>query len=67
MNRRKALKRLANPEKRDRILNEFNRDNTPDVQPLGGDQGMAVVKQMTDLEAGHDQYVKSLASRLQAM
>jgi hypothetical protein len=33
MNRKKALKRLANPERRNRILNEFNRDQMDDLAP----------------------------------
>jgi hypothetical protein len=36
MQKRQALKRLANPERRDRILDEFNRDNMDDVGPVGG-------------------------------
>jgi hypothetical protein len=31
------------------------------VGPGGGDQGMAVLKDMNELEAGHDEFVKSLA------
>jgi hypothetical protein len=60
----KHWKRLANPERRDRILDEFNRDNAPDVKPLGGDKGMAVLKEMNDLQAGHDDFVNSLAPRV---
>jgi uncharacterized protein YfeS len=53
MNKRKALKRLANPKARNRILDQFNRENLDDVGPLGGDQGIKVLKEMnemTDLE-----------------
>jgi len=39
MNRRQALKRLANPERRNRILNEFNRNQMDDAGPLRGDKG----------------------------
>jgi hypothetical protein len=37
---------IRDPKARDRILDEFNRDNTPDVKPLGGVKGMAVVKEL---------------------
>jgi hypothetical protein len=61
--RRRALKRLNNPDRRDRILNEFNRYNTPDVRPIGGDQSMAVLNDINELQAWHDEFVKSLARR----
>jgi hypothetical protein len=62
------LRRLfGNPKVRDRILGEFNRDNTPDVNPSGGDQGMAVLKDMNDLEAGHDEFVKNVAPRVDVL
>jgi hypothetical protein len=32
-----------------------------DVGPLGGDHGMVVLKEMNDLEADHEEFVKSLA------
>jgi hypothetical protein len=60
MNKRQVLKRLANPKRRDRILDDFNRDNTPDTKPLRGDQAVKVLKEMNELEAGHDEFVKSL-------
>ena len=37
------------------------RDNTPDVKPLGRDQSVAVLKDMNELEEGHDAFVRSLA------
>ena len=40
---------LNNPETGDRILNDFNRDYQADVGPLGGNKGMAVLKEMNDL------------------
>jgi hypothetical protein len=62
MNRKKALKRLANPEKRDRILDEFNRDNMDDVGPIGGhEQGMKVLSEMNSLVDNHDAFLQSLA------
>jgi hypothetical protein len=53
MQKRQALKRLANPERRNRILEQFNRENMDDVGPVGGDQEIKVLKElneMTDLE-----------------
>jgi hypothetical protein len=31
---------------------------------VGGDQSMAILKEMNELEAGHDEFVKSLAPRV---
>jgi hypothetical protein len=44
----------------------MNRENLDDVGPIGGDQPMAVLKDMNELEAGHDGYVKSMAPRVDA-
>lgn len=38
----KHWKRLNNPERRERILDEFNRAQMDDVGPVGGDQRMAL-------------------------
>jgi hypothetical protein len=51
----------------DRILKEFNQSTLDDVGPLGDDQTMAVLNDMNQLQSEHDQFVKSLASRLHAM
>jgi len=48
-------------------LDEFNRSTLGDVGPLGGDNGMAVLKDMNDLELGHNAFVKSLASRVDVL
>ena len=53
MNKRQALKRLANPEKKDKILNEFNQSTLDPVGPFAGDKGERFLKElneMTDLE-----------------
>jgi hypothetical protein len=49
MNRRQALKRLANSERRNRILYEFNRDNTDDVGPVGGDKGEKFLSELNEI------------------
>lgn len=54
---------LNDPRRRERMLQAMSRDNTPDVKPLGGDQGMAVLKEMNDLEWDHEEFVKSFAPR----
>jgi uncharacterized protein YfeS len=59
----KHRKRFANPERRDRILNEFNRDNMDDVGPVGGESGMKVLSEMNSLADDHDEFLKSLAPR----
>jgi len=64
LNQREAFenwKRIGNPERRKKFLDDFNRDNKPDVGPLGGKQGMKVLQDMNDLDAGNDEFVKSLA------
>jgi hypothetical protein len=60
MKKMKNWKRLNNPA-RDRILSDFNQSTLDPVGPVGGDQSMAVLKDMNDLDAGHDEFVKSLA------
>jgi hypothetical protein len=53
MNRRRTLARLANPEKRNRILDQFNRENLDNVGPIGGDKGekfLSELNEMQDLE-----------------
>ena len=49
---RQALRqwnRLANPQSRDKILNEFNRDQMDDVGPLGGDKGEKFLKELNEM------------------
>jgi uncharacterized protein YfeS len=55
---RRYRKRSANPESRDKILGEFNWENLDDVRPMGGDQGMAVLKDMNDLGQQQEQIIR---------
>lgn len=55
------LKGLFDPKRRDQALAEFNQSTLDDVGPVGGEQGMAVLKDMNDFEAGHYASLKSLA------
>jgi hypothetical protein len=55
------LKLFRNPKSRDRVLNDFNQSTLDPVGPVGGEQGMSVLKDMNELEAGHDEFVKSMA------
>jgi hypothetical protein len=57
----KASRPFRNPKATERVLDEFNRSTLDDVGPLGGDQAMNVLKEMNDLEAGHDEFVQSLS------
>jgi uncharacterized protein YfeS len=53
MNKRQALKRLTNPERRHHILDQFNRENLDDVAPVGGKKGekfLSELNEMQDLE-----------------
>jgi len=47
---------------RDRFQDEFNCSNMDDLGPMGGDLLMKVLKNMHDLEVGHELFLKSLAS-----
>jgi hypothetical protein len=49
MRKQQALKRLADPERRNRILYEFNRDNTDDVGPVGGDKGEKFLSELNEI------------------
>jgi hypothetical protein len=48
-------------------VNEFNRSTVDYVGPVGGDQSMTVLKDMNDLEAGQEEFVKRLAWREDAL
>ena len=53
MQKRQALKRLTNPERRNRILDQFNRENMDDARPVGGEKGekfLSELNEMADLE-----------------
>jgi hypothetical protein len=57
-------KELNNPERREKILNEFNRDQMDDVGPVGGtEQAMKILQEMNSLVDDHEEVVKSLAPR----
>jgi hypothetical protein len=50
MNKRQALNRLAYPKARNRILEQFNRENLDAVGPIAGaEQGMKVLSEMNSL------------------
>ena len=53
--------------RRDQILREFNNSTLNDVGAVGAEKGMAALKDMNDFEVGHDECVKSLASRVQQL
>lgn len=53
MNKRRVLKRLNNPGRREKILREFNDSTLDDVGPLAGDKGdkfLTELNEMADLE-----------------
>jgi hypothetical protein len=50
MNKRQALKRLANPERRDRILNEFNQSTLDPVGPFAGDKGEKFLSELNEMQ-----------------
>ena len=63
MKKMKNWKRLNNPT-RDRILSDFNASTLDPVGPVGGDQSMAVLNDMNELEVDHEEFVKSLAPKV---
>ena len=48
------------------MLVDFNASTLDDVGPVGGDQGMAALKDMNELEADHEEFVKSLTPKVDA-
>jgi hypothetical protein len=53
--------------RRTRLLDSLNKSTLDDVGPVGGEKGMAVLKDMNDLEAGHGEFVKSLPPRVNVL
>jgi hypothetical protein len=57
---RKIRQRQA--QRRDRILDEFNRSTLDDVGPIGGtEQGTKLLSEMDSLVDDHEEFVKILA------
>jgi hypothetical protein len=44
MNKRQAMKQLANPKARTRVLDQFNRSTLDVVAPVGGNQEIKVLR-----------------------
>lgn len=61
LNKPKVTRLFPSPETRDRALEQFNRENLDDVQPMGGDKSDQLLRDMNLLEADHAEFVKSLA------
>ena len=53
-----VLARMNDAQERYRVLREFNRSTLDDVGPLGGDQGMAVLKEMNELGEQQEQTIR---------
>ena len=59
--RKMSWKRLNDSVRRDRILNDFNRDQMDNVGPIGGEeQGMKILSEMNAMVDDHDAFVQSL-------
>jgi transcription antitermination factor NusA-like protein len=54
----KLTKLFRDPKVRDRILDEFNRDNMDDVGPLRGDQGRKVLQEMNQLGERQEKIIR---------
>jgi hypothetical protein len=62
---RRFLKRSASPERRDRMMSEFNHENLDDVGPLGGhDQSMRVLGEMNELGKAQEQTIRDSFPRI---
>ena len=55
------------PDARESVFNDFNQSTFDPFGQIGGDQGMAVLKEMNDLEAGYYEFVKSLAPSVEVL
>ena len=59
MNKRQGLKQLANPKARNRILDQFNRENLDDLGPIEeAEQGMKVLQEMNKLGKAQEQIIR---------
>jgi hypothetical protein len=67
MNKRRVLKRLNNPRRKDRILSDFNQSTLDPVGPLGGEQGTKLLSEMNSLVDEHEEFVKSLTPKLNVL
>lgn len=54
------LARMNDGQNRDRVLDQFNRENMDDVGPVGGQEGMKLLSEMKSLVDKHDLFMKSL-------
>ena len=59
--RKRYQLRMSDAKAREKVLSEFNQATLDDVHPLGGDQGIAVLNDMNELQSDHDEFVKGLA------
>jgi hypothetical protein len=65
MNKLQVLKRLANRKARNRILDQFNRENLDDVGPIGGEeQGIKILSEINSMVDEDDEFVRSLMPRM---
>ena len=53
-----------NPEKRDRVLNEFNRDQLDDVGLVGARQGMKVLQEMNELGEAQEKIIREAVPKI---
>jgi hypothetical protein len=60
----KRRRLFGDPQARERVLGEFNRSTMDDVGPLGGQEGTKLLSEMNSLVEHHEEFVRSLASRV---
>jgi uncharacterized protein YfeS len=61
---KRSLALLNDPRNRERILRAMNMENMDDVGPLGGDQGMAVLKDMNELGEQQEQIIRESSPKV---
>lgn len=65
---RRILALLNDPRNREMVVQAMNRDNMDAVRPIGGEvQGMKLLSEMNSLVDDHDEFVKSLAPRVDVL
>lgn len=60
-------KRLFDPQRREAVLDQLNRDNLDDVGLVGGDQGMKVLQEMNDLAIEGDQSARRTSAGMKVI
>jgi hypothetical protein len=59
--KRNPVQLRGDPKERIRLLDALSKDNTPEGSPIaGGSQEMTVLKELSEMEDAHDDFMQSL-------